>query len=170
MIWVEDEEWNRIQQLVPIVCVDILPVELSASGAISRIGLIQRHTPHEGDRWCTVGGRLLYGESLGQGIGRQLEDTLGNSVRVKGALDVQPLYVAQYSPSLAAAAGFDAVDPRKHAVAMTYLLELEGLITPQNEALDFRWFTVAELREKQDVGFGQKKVIEVCLERFGRAE
>lgn len=166
MTWINDKEWARLQQLLPIVCVDILPIVCSPSGEINRIGLIKRHTPHEGDKWCTVGGRLLYGESLQDGIWRQLRDTLGSDVQIARGLDIQPLYVAQYSPSLEAAEGFDAVDPRKHAVALTYLLEIKGEIAPQNEALDFQWCTLSEFRMYEHIGFGQERVIEMCLERF----
>jgi ADP-ribose pyrophosphatase YjhB (NUDIX family) len=150
----------------PIVCIDILPIQRSPSDKINRIGLIKRHPPHEGDKWCTVGGRLLFGESLQDGIWRQLRDTLGSDIQIARGLDIQPLYVAQYSPSLEAAEGFDAVDPRKHAVALTYLLEIEGVIAPQNEALDFKWCTLSEFRTNEHIGLGQERVIEMCLERF----
>ena len=101
----------KIQQLVPIVCVDILPIERSPSDEISRIGLIKGHTPHEGDKQCTVGGRLLFDESLQEGFG-------------------------------------DSCGIRK------------------NEALDFQWCTLSEFRMNEHIGFGQERVIEMCLERF----
>lgn len=162
--WIEESEWNKIQQLIPIVCIDILPVQRSPFGEIKKVGLIKRKTPHEGQKWCTVGGRLLFGEPVQHGIVRQLQDTLGVGIQVKGIWNSQPQYVAQYSPTLEVSNGFDAVDPRKHAVALTYCLELEGEICPQNEALDFQWYSIQEVRNKTDIGFGQEKVIASCLE------
>ncbi|CAN7688115.1 DUF4916 domain-containing protein [Paenibacillus sp. LjRoot153] len=164
MNWIEESEWNNIQQLLPIVCVDILPINVSEKGEILRVGLILRNTPHEGKKWCTVGGRLLYGESIQNGILRQLKETLGNNIQIKGELESQPLYVAQYSPTIELHEEFDAVDPRKHAIGLTYSLELDGCVEPQNEAIDFQWFSISELRIKQDIGFHQDKVISSCME------
>lgn len=162
MNWIEEAEWSRIQKTIPIVCIDILPIIVSAQHEVQKAGLILRKTPHEGDKWCTVGGRLFYGEPIRQGVLRQLSETLGEGIQVK-ELGGQPLYVAQYAPSLEVQEGFDAIDPRKHAIGLTYSVELTGDILPQNEALDFRYFTVQELERKQDIGFEQKAVILACL-------
>ncbi|WP_175498870.1 DUF4916 domain-containing protein [Paenibacillus sp. NFR01] len=165
MNWIGEEDWLKIQRWIPIVCVDILPIIASDQHEVQKAGLILRKTPHEGEKWCTVGGRLFYGEPIRQGVLRQLSETLGEEIQVN-ELGSQPLYVAQYAPSLEVQEGFDAIDPRKHAIGLTYSVELTGEISPQNEALDFRYFTVQELVDKQDIGFEQKAVILACLERL----
>jgi ADP-ribose pyrophosphatase YjhB (NUDIX family) len=166
LTWIDEKDWNIMQQVLPIVCIDILPIERNPDGSISHVGLILRDTPHEGEKWCSVGGRLLYGESVQDGVIRQLKDTLGRDIEVKEQFDSQPTYVAQYSPTLEHQEQFDAIDPRKHAVALTYCLEIHGRIHAQNEALDFHWYTVEEIQDKQDIGFFQKSVILNCLKRL----
>ncbi|MEO7002122.1 MAG: DUF4916 domain-containing protein, partial [Ktedonobacterales bacterium] len=70
--WLELTEWERIQKCVPIICVDILPVRFARQRQQRplALGLIRRDTPHQGQRWCLIGGRVLYGESLGDAIER----------------------------------------------------------------------------------------------------
>jgi len=166
MNWIEEEQWNTIQRQIPIVCVDILAVE---EGSLAdnrlRVGLILRETPHEGLKWCTVGGRLLHGESLQDGIRRQLEDALGTEIKFQTSLGLQPAYVAQYYPGTEVNPGFDGVDPRKHAIGLTFTIEISGTPKPQHEALDFQWFTVDELQANQEIGFHQKPVILACIDQ-----
>src|SRR5258708_4629581 len=93
--WLSDQEWHAAQQKLPICCVDVLLTKKARSG-ISAVGLIYRHTPHQGRRWCLIGGRLLLNESLKAGIARQVRETLG--ARTQCALDsaLQPLLVTEY--------------------------------------------------------------------------
>src|SRR5690348_3534196 len=131
-----DEEWKRIQRQLPIACVDLMPIRFSQSQPrrVEAIGLIQRSTPHQGERWCLVGGRLRYSESLGEGLTRQVHETLGPDAQISPtpAATLQPLYVAQYLPHGASGENPDEYqrgdgwDPRKHAIGLTYALELVG--------------------------------------------
>jgi hypothetical protein len=146
--------------------VDILPIQLSVDNKLQSIGLILRHTPHQGPKWCTVGGRLLYAESIAEGISPQLYDALGERIFFQTREVSEPLYVAQYSPSKEIFEGFDAVDPRKHAIGLTYAVSLTGEITPQNEAIDFKWYNVHDLPSEKEIGFNQMNVIDKCLEKL----
>ncbi len=49
--WLSDQAWQAVQQKLPICCVDVLLTKRARSG-ISAVGLIHRHTPHQGCRWC----------------------------------------------------------------------------------------------------------------------
>lgn len=162
-VWIPDDEWERIQRIIPILCVDVLPVTYTAQGQIAAVGLILRDTEDEGQGWCLVGGRVQFGESLAEAATRHLRDTLGGDVRFDATHVRQPLYVAQYFPT--AREGY-LVDPRKHAVALTYALEIAGVPDPQNEALDFRWFPLHELPPGSAFGFGQDHVVAECVERL----
>jgi ADP-ribose pyrophosphatase YjhB (NUDIX family) len=79
----DPEMWRQVQQLVPITCVDVLPVQLSNGdrGTIQRVGLILRETPHQGERWCLVGGRLLRKESFHEAVTREIRDALGRQAQ-----------------------------------------------------------------------------------------
>src|SRR5437868_10225007 len=97
-VWLDPAEWKKTQESVPITCVDVLPMRMSGSdpGLCDGIGLILRDTPHQGQKWCLVGGRLLRNESMTEAVARQIQETLGQNVSFEIDAAAQPIYVAQY--------------------------------------------------------------------------
>lgn len=162
MAWLSDEEYRLIQESIPIACVDIAPIRLNARG-IESIGLIFRETPHQGRRWCMVGGRVLRDETLAAAASRQLRQTLGDGIQFKIDEDAQPVYVAQYFPTRQPVG---VIDPRQHSVTMNYCVEIAGDVVPQGEAMDFRWFAPDSLPDFGQFGFEQDKVLAQCLKRY----
>lgn len=161
--WFPPEEWRWLQSVIPIVCVDVLPVRYSQSTRqrnVEAVGLILRDTPHQGQRWCLVGGRLCYGESLLQAVRRQVRETLGARVRPAIKPRQLPLYVAEYSPS--GKGGF-ALDPRQHSIGLTYPLEIRGLPAPRGEAIRFEWFDIDDLPAAKQFGFDQDRIVAACI-------
>jgi ADP-ribose pyrophosphatase YjhB (NUDIX family) len=161
----DPNEWHQIQHSVPIACVDVLPLQLSGGdrGTIERVGLILRETPHQGRRWCLVGGRLCRNESFPEAISREIRDALGNQAQFKLREDIQPDYVAQYFTVSKESGGFD---PRQHAVGLTFCVLIQGNIHPQGEALSFAWFHCSQLPAPEEFGFNQDRVVVACLARF----
>jgi ADP-ribose pyrophosphatase YjhB (NUDIX family) len=159
-------DWKRIQDTMPICCVDVLPVThgSTSSHIVQRVGLILRDTPHQGRRWCLVGGRLFRDESISQAISRQIGETLGPAARFSLPPDPQPAHVAQYFTTPRAA---NPVDPRQHAIGLTFVVDMEGDITPAGEAHHFEWFQLEMLPKPAEFGFGQDRVLAACLERLG---
>lgn len=164
-MFLDSKTWKLVQDSVPIACVDVLPLQTTA-GVITHAGLIHRDTPHQGPRWCFVGGRLHRNETLVEGLTRQLRETLGDAVRFTAAPDLQPLFVAQYFTQ---DRGVGALDPRQHAVALSYALAVDGDIAPAGEAHDFRWFELTALPAPAEWGFEQDRVAVRCLARLGLA-
>ena len=151
--WLDPATWERVQQIVPIVCVDVMAVRVKAG---VEVGLILRETPHEGRRWCLVGGRLRRGESLSHAVLREVDSALGPGL-LESQWSGRASSIVEYAPE---PAGIGPHDPRKHAIGLTYVVELLGEPQPRNEALDFAWFARAEL---PTAGFGQRGVIEGLL-------
>jgi ADP-ribose pyrophosphatase YjhB (NUDIX family) len=162
--WLSEPDWVRIQHQIPIACVDVLPVRPAdaSSAAVREVGLIYRGTPDAGDRWCLIGGRMLFEESLTEALARHVRTTIGREVQARSLTGDQPLYVAQYAPTQRP--GFER-DPRQHAIGLTYAAVVEGPEDPQGEALDFRWFSVDSL-DGVEFGFGQGHVVLECLHRL----
>jgi hypothetical protein len=162
--WIPDADWARIQHQVPIACVDVLPVRPgdAPGAAILEVGLIHRLTPDPGPRWCLVGGRILFEETLAEALERQVLVTLGPEAHARSLTGDHPLYVAQYAPT--PRPGFER-DPRQHAIGLTYAAFLEGTVRPTGEALDFRWFSTDSLGSVE-FGFGQGAVVRACLDRL----
>jgi ADP-ribose pyrophosphatase YjhB (NUDIX family) len=161
--WVPEPEWAKLQEIIPISCVDVLLLRYDPRAVLDSVGLILRDTPHQGQRWCLVGGRMLYGESFGEAVRRHMLDTLGEDIQFQISHDEQPTHMAQYRPNTGD--GF-LVDPRRHAVAATYSLEVSGLPRAQNEALSFQWFGPNKLPRRDRFGFEQDRVVSACLNRL----
>jgi hypothetical protein len=157
--YLPDELYAVIEKSVPIVCVDILPVERS-DGRTTRVGLIRRHSPF-GEVWCHLGGRVQYGETIGAAIERHLSDAL-SGVGTRLGDDPQPQHVYQWFPDGIAPAGQLEFghDPRKHSVALSFAVELEGIptVTVGGEALEFGYWPLEEL--PTDLWPGCAKLIE----------
>jgi ADP-ribose pyrophosphatase YjhB (NUDIX family) len=165
--YIQVEEWDRIQKLVPIVCVDVLPINIDVnSGKLNSYGLIKRYDYSLQKKWCTVGGRLLYGETIAQGIIRQVFITLGKEVKCNIGEEIEPVFIAQYAPTKESKIGFNGFDPRKHAIGLTFCVEIMGHVRPQNEALEFKWFSPNDIPDQSEVGFGQYQIIRQSIKRL----
>lgn len=163
--WLPDDEWHRVQKSLPITCVDVLPVQLR-QGKVAGVGLILRHTPHQGPRWCLIGGRLQYTELLTDAVYRELFETLGGKLKFKLLGLGAPDKVVQYLPEPDST---EYYDPRQHAISLTFIAEVSGELDPQGEALDFNWFTIDQVCKLDDeIGFGQQSLIIDLLERVNK--
>jgi ADP-ribose pyrophosphatase YjhB (NUDIX family) len=153
VVWLSDEAWDEIQASVPIVCVDLVPVRLDATGAVSAVGLIRRRMPGTGDVvWCVLGGRINHGETLRAAVVRHIESTLSGADFDLPA-DPQPAYVFQWFPSVRNDDGVAyGIDPRRHSVGLCFVVPITGEPTAveNGEALHFAWFAVDELDALED--------------------
>jgi ADP-ribose pyrophosphatase YjhB (NUDIX family) len=147
------------RQLVPIACVDILPCDAGKEGI--RIGLIRRETNSKGTVWALVGGGVHRGETIGDAIHRHIRTTLGSEVEWQHPDGTSAPIVAEYFPWKRRGYG---VDSRKHAVALTYAVNLSGRPLPSGEALEFKWFEASTIPPAESVWIGQHAVIMRLLE------
>lgn len=134
--------YARIEQSMPIACVDFIPVRTRAG--TREIGLILRDSPF-GRVWCHLGGRILRGETIAGALQRHARDTLDTGLRLEA--DPQPDDVYQwFPPEIRPADGLPhGNDPRKHAIGLSFLVELDGDPSPRNEALAFEWMPPHDL-------------------------
>ena len=159
--WIAEPEWARVRTLLPIACVDILPLKPAPHGSgWTHVGLILRDlwdVPGDGKKWCLVGGRIRVDETVRDAALRHVRETLGEDVRLRWDPALRPL-LAEYLR--APRRGF-GLDPRNHCVTPTYALRLEGTPVPRGEAADFRWFLPHRLPSK--FGFRADLVIRKWL-------
>lgn len=149
--WIPEEEYKAIRGRVPIVCVDLLPI---ADGSKLQVGLIRRNTCG-GQGWCLIGGAVLIDEPLTDAVARHLKVTLGSGVSL-APWTLRMITVAEYFRQQRPAA---LHDPRKHAIALTYLGVCIGDPVPGGEASDFRWFAPDQLPSSAEFGFGQDRIV-----------
>ena len=147
-MWLSDATWDAIQSSVPIVCVDLFPVRISADGSISAVGLIRRVMPESDSLvWCPIGGRINHGETLRAAVFRHLSSTIRGGV-VDIPADPQPAYVFQWFSSPRDDEGVAyGLDPRRHSVGLCFVVPVDGepVVVDEGEALEFAWFDLAEI-------------------------
>lgn len=155
-----EEDWRWVQGALPVLCVDVVPIRFDQRADVL-VGLIRRETPHQGQRWCFVGGRVRRGEALREALAREWVSALGDDCAPGAMLRACPL-VVEYRPDSTPGRPHD---PRKHAVGLTYAVEAVGDPRASGvEAIDFRWFDPAELNANV-MGFGQETVIPDVVDR-----
>ncbi len=157
--------WRTIQHSVPILCVDVLPLRRGDFGGWE-VGLIRRDTPHQGERWCLLGGRVGVNEHIAQAVEREVHEALGEGVRCEWRPTCQPTRVVEYFSDDRPDALFD---PRQHALSLTFCIGISGVVQPQGEALAFQWFAPPALPDKTAFGFGQDSVVADCIAVLGPA-
>jgi ADP-ribose pyrophosphatase YjhB (NUDIX family) len=124
---------------MPVVCVDVLPIREHAGRA--QLGLIRRRsTDGPAMRWALVGGRVHRSETLSRALKRHLHETLGTEVRWPAVDASRPATVAEYFPHPVPDGLRDA---RQHAIALTYVIRVDGPVRAGGEAVDFAWFEPA---------------------------
>jgi ADP-ribose pyrophosphatase YjhB (NUDIX family) len=114
-----------------------------------------------------VGGGVHAGETLSEAIERHVRTTLGDDVHHDAIETAQPGAVGEYLPVMREGYGFD---PSKHAIAVSYIVELSGRVEPRDEALDFSWFKATDIPPPEEIGFGHHLVIARLLEQTVRTE
>lgn len=141
--YIPDDLYSQIERNIPIICVDFVPIRRGQRGR--EVGLILRESPF-GHVWCHLGGRVRLGETIGDALRRHARDTLG--VDINPGPDPQPVFVYQWFPDELRPPA-DLVtgrDPRKHAVALSFVIDLyEEEPDPRDEALDFGYFPIESL-------------------------
>jgi len=166
--WLPDELWTTIQDSVPIVCVDIVPVRRDEHGTVTDVGFIRRLSPFDRRMvWCHVGGRVQLTETLADALRRHLVETLGPAADVDLGADPQPDYVMQYLRDEGPRAGLQAGwDPRKQAVGLTYVVDVpaEVAAVAGGEGTEFRWFSTELLGALTDTWPGSLTAVRAALD------
>jgi 8-oxo-dGTP diphosphatase len=108
--------------------------------------LIRRGSPPLQDQWSIPGGMLELGETLEQGVRRELAEETGLDVNVIGLIEV----LERIDPASQGAGGnpgsADATRPQYHFVILDYLCEARGgTLRAGSDAKEFTWAREDEL-------------------------
>ncbi|MEW1835863.1 NUDIX hydrolase [Microbacterium sp. NPDC079995] len=163
MTFLPDDVYALIERSVPIACVDFVPTRVALDGR-REVGLIQRDSPF-GRVWCHLGGRVQHGETIVGALRRHARDTLNVGLVVEP--NAQPAYVYEwFPPEVAPTDGTShGADPRKHSIGLSFVVDIDGAPTPQNEALDFGYFDASALPEP--MWPGSAELIELLQRQSG---
>jgi ADP-ribose pyrophosphatase YjhB (NUDIX family) len=165
--WFAPGELEQIRAHLPIVYVQAVPVRVDAAGEVTSVGLLLRISPDGEITRSLVSGRVLHHERLRDALLRHLEKDLGPVALPNVPASLQPFTVAEYFPT----AGVTPYhDPRQHAVALAYVVPVNGDCQPRQDALDLVWLTPAEASSDsvlQDMHGGQGTLLRQALAHVG---
>lgn len=137
MTFLPADTYRLIEESMPIACVDFVLVR--ERNGHRELGLILRDSPH-GRVWCHLGGRIQRGETIAGAIRRHSRETIG--IEPTLPLNPQPDYVYEwFPPDLTPTDGtVSGDDPRKHAIGLSFVIQMDHEGTPRAEALDHQFF------------------------------
>lgn len=167
-LWLEPEEMDAARQRLPILYVDAVPVRLDPMGEVTAVGLLLRVTGNGEITRALVSGRVLYHERIRTALLRHIEKDLGPIALPQIPASPQPFTIAEYFPTPGVTPFHD---PRQHAVSLAYVVPVDGDCVPQQDALEFTWFSPDEARDPRllaEIGSGQGLLVQQGLAHLGR--
>lgn len=167
--WLEPDELASIRRRMPITYVNAVPVQLGDHGQVTKVGLLLRTLEDDGSLGREiVGGRVRYHEPLRSALVRHVEKDLGPLALPQIPPALTPFHVAEYFPTQMGPSPYQ--DPRQHAVALCYILPMQGECSPRRDALSLDWLTPAEaIREDvvAEMCHGQEHIVRAALAHLG---
>jgi ADP-ribose pyrophosphatase YjhB (NUDIX family) len=166
--WLDEGTLEAVRGQVPIVYVEAVPVRVDHLGRIERVGLLLRAQPDGSVSRAVVSGRVLYNETLREALWRHLSKDLGPEASPHLPAGVAPFTVAEYFPD-PRRSGFH--DPRQHAVALGYVVPVDGECHPSQESLDLAWLTPAEVVQpdvSEEMSGGHGRLVRRALAYAGQ--
>lgn len=161
--WLTVEDLAYVRDRVPLIYVEAVPVRLDHLGRVTRVGLLLRAVPEGGISRAVVSGRILHGETVREALWRHLTKDLGPDCDPQIPLSPSPFTVAEYFPD-PRRTGFH--DPRQHAVALAFVVPVEGTCQPAADALDFSWLSVEEAASEsvaRELSSGHERLLRIAL-------
>ena len=138
--WLSERELAHVRSELPLLYVNAIPVRVDARGEITEIGLLLRADDDAISR-ALVAGRVLFHEKVRDALIRNLEKDLGAVALPRVPTSPTPFAVAEYFPT----EGFGPFhDSRQHAVALAFVVPVDGDCEPSQNALDIEWFSPEE--------------------------
>src|SRR5436190_1677755 len=165
--WLSPDELSSLRGLVPMVYVDAVPVRLDRRGEVVEVGLLLRAMPDGTVSRAAVSGRVLYGETVRDALLRHLAKDLGADAEPRLAPSPAPFTIVEYFPD-PEVTGYH--DPRQHAVSLAYVVPVDGLCQPAQDALELTWLTPEEADSpavRAEMTGGQDRLVRLALAHAG---
>ncbi len=164
--WLSEKELAHVRSELPLLYVNAVPVRTNAGGEVTEVGLLLRADEGVISR-TLVAGRVLYHERIRDALMRNLEKDLGSVALPRVPASPTPFAVAEYFPT----AGVTAFhDTRQHAVALAYIVPVDGDCEPSQNALDIQWLTPEEAASPEvglEMAGGQDVLLRQALAHCG---
>lgn len=165
--WLDPEELAQIRRRLPLTYVHGLPVRRGDDGQVESVGLLLRTLETGVLGREIVGGRVKFHESLRTALMRHAEKDLGPLSLPSPPLSLTPFHVAEYFPTEGESRHYD---PRQHAVALCYILLINGDCSPHGSALSLDWLSPHEAASDEiarEMRHGQEHIVRAGLAHLG---
>ena len=166
--WLSDEDLSTVRGTLPILYVEAIPVRIDATGRITAVGLLLRARPDGTLSRAVVAGRVMYKERIRDALIRNLEKDLGPVALPRLPVSISPFTIVEYFPD-PTVTGFH--DPRQHAVALAYVVPVDGDCVPTQSAIDLAWLTPEEATSEAvlaEFTGGQDRLIRLAMAYGGQ--
>jgi ADP-ribose pyrophosphatase YjhB (NUDIX family) len=138
--WLSDNELAQVRSELPLLYINAIPVRINPRGEVTEIGLLLRADEGVISR-ALVAGRVLYHEQVRDALIRHLEKDLGAVALPRVPTSPTPFAIAEYFPTEGVTPFYDA---RQHAVALAFVVPVDGDCEPSQNALDIVWLSPEE--------------------------
>ncbi|MEN9693352.1 MAG: hypothetical protein RLZZ330_996 [Actinomycetota bacterium] len=165
--WLSSEMLEEARARLPILYVNVVPVRVDNTGAVTHVGLLLTVTPDGAITRSIVAGRVHYGEKVRDAVARHILKDLGPVAFPRIPVSLQPFDVIEYFPDVSVT-GYQ--DLRQHAVALSYVVAVTGDCQPSQDALDLVWLSVEEASSqsvRSEMSGGQDRVVRSALAHAG---
>lgn len=164
--WLSDNELAQVRSELPLLYINAIPVRINPHGEVTEIGLLLRADDGVISR-ALVAGRVFYHETIRDALIRNLEKDLGPVALPRVPTSPTPFAIAEYFPTQGFGTYFDS---RQHAVALAYVVPVDGDCEPSQNALDIVWLNPEEASSQditEDMAGGQDVLLRQGLAHCG---
>ncbi len=164
--WLSKNELEHVREHLPVLYVNVVPVRVDSAGQVTEVGLLLRADDNSIHR-ALIAGRVLYHERIRDALIRHIEKDLGSVALPRIPASPNPFTVAEYFPTAGVTPFFDS---RQHAVALAYVVPVDGDCEPSQNALDIVWITPEEAASEEvlaDMTGGQDTLLRRALAHCG---
>ncbi|WP_152649731.1 DUF4916 domain-containing protein [Demequina oxidasica] len=164
--WLSENELEQIRGELPLLYINAIPVRINPMGELTEVGLLLRVDDGVMSR-AIVAGRVLHHERIREALMRNLEKDLGSVALPRIPTNPQPFAVAEYFPT----PGFGPfTDTRQHAVALAFVVPVDGDCEPSQNSLDIVWLSPEEAASEEvarEMTGGQDVLLRQALAHCG---
>lgn len=164
--WLSENELQQVRGEMPLLYVNAVPVRINPMGELTEVGLLLRADDGAISR-ALVAGRVLYHETIREALMRNLEKDLGSVALPRIPTSPVPFAVAEYFPTPGSSS---FTDTRQHAVALAYVVPVDGDCEPSQNSLDIVWISPEEAASEEvgrEMTGGQDVLLRQALANCG---
>ncbi|WEV69104.1 NUDIX hydrolase family protein [Bifidobacterium sp. ESL0775] len=141
--WLSPHDIDEARAKLPIVYVEVVPVRCDDMGRIAEVGSLLRVRDSGSVERTLITGRILFHETIREAIARNIAKDLGDLALPILPASLQPFTVAEFFPTPGIS---EFYDPRQHAIALCYVVQISGDCKPLDRTLDVEWCDVESKR------------------------